>query len=88
MQQGQVFQLKRKGRDGESQWAYRYRTGGRDSQRVQRGGFASEHDATAPAPSASARPPPTLHPGRAAAAPARASTVAVLDRPQAFCVER
>jgi hypothetical protein len=46
MQQGQVFQLKRKGRDGEAQWAYRYRAGGRNSQRVQRGGFASEHDAT------------------------------------------
>ena len=26
-------------------WAYRYRTGGRDSKRVQRGGFASEQDA-------------------------------------------
>jgi hypothetical protein len=26
-------------------WAYRYRTGGRDSRRVQRGGFASEQDA-------------------------------------------
>ena len=46
MQQGQVFQLRRKGRHGESQWAYRYRTGGRTSQRVQRGGFASKHDAT------------------------------------------
>ena len=46
MQQGQVFQLKRTGRDGDSQWAYRYRAGGRDSQRMQRGGFASERDAT------------------------------------------
>jgi hypothetical protein len=46
MQQGQVFQLKRTGRDGEPQWAYRYRAGGRDSQRVQRGGFASERDAS------------------------------------------
>src|SRR5258708_20635414 len=46
MQQGQVFQLKCTGRDGEPQWAYRYRAGGRDSQRVQRGGFASERDAT------------------------------------------
>jgi hypothetical protein len=46
MQQGQVFQLKRAGRDGEPQWAYRYRAGGRDSQRVQRGGFASERAAT------------------------------------------
>jgi integrase len=41
-----VFQLKRTGRDGEAQWAYRYRAGGRDSERVQRGGFASERDAT------------------------------------------
>src|SRR4051794_38804553 len=46
MQQGQVFQLKRKGRDGESQWAYRYRTGGRHSPRIQRGGSAREYDAT------------------------------------------
>ncbi len=46
MQQGQVFQLKRCGRSGEPQWAYRYRTGGRDSRRIQRGGFASEQDAT------------------------------------------
>jgi hypothetical protein len=45
MQQGQVFQLRRRGRDGEQQWAYRYRTGGRDSRRIQRGGFVSEQDA-------------------------------------------
>jgi integrase len=45
MQQGQVFQLKRPGRDGEPQWAIRYRAGGRDSSRIQRGGFASEQDA-------------------------------------------
>ena len=45
MQQGQVFQLKRQGRDGEPQWAYRYRTGGRESRRIQRGGFATEQDA-------------------------------------------
>lgn len=45
MQQGQVFQLKRRGQDGEPQWAFRYRAGGRDSRRIQRGGFASEHDA-------------------------------------------
>ncbi|HET8895300.1 MAG TPA: site-specific integrase [Gaiellaceae bacterium] len=45
MQQGQVFELKRTGRDGEPQWAYRYRTGGRASRRIQRGGFASEQDA-------------------------------------------
>jgi len=44
-QQGQVIQLKRKGRNGESVWAYRYRVGGRDSKRVQRGGFASERGA-------------------------------------------
>ena len=43
-QQGQLIQL-RKGRDGEGLWAYRYRAGGRDSKRVQRGGFASERDA-------------------------------------------
>ena len=45
VQQGQVFQLTRCGPDGEQLWAYRYRTGGRDSKRVQRGGFASEQDA-------------------------------------------
>jgi len=46
IQQGQVFQLKTAGRDGASRWAYRYRTGGRDSKRVQHGGFTSEIDAT------------------------------------------
>ena len=45
VQQGQVFQLRRRGRDEERLWAYRYRTGGRDSKRVQRGGFASKADA-------------------------------------------
>src|SRR5215211_4510428 len=45
VQQGQVFQLTRCGPDGERLWAYRYRTGGRDSKRVQRGGFISEQDA-------------------------------------------
>src|SRR5918996_3262531 len=45
VQQGQVFQLTRCGRGGERLWAYRYRTGGRDSERFQRGGFASEQDA-------------------------------------------
>src|SRR5919108_1314295 len=45
VQQGQTFQLTRRGPDGERLWAYRYRTGGRDSKRVQRGGFASELDA-------------------------------------------
>lgn len=44
-QQGQLILLKRTGRDGEPLWAYRYRAGGRDSKRMQRGGFASERDA-------------------------------------------
>jgi integrase len=44
-QQGQLIRLKRSGRDGEALWAYRYRVGGRGSQRVQRGGYASERDA-------------------------------------------
>jgi integrase len=43
--QGQVIRLKRTGRDGEPLWAYRYRMGGRDSKRLQRGGFVSERDA-------------------------------------------
>jgi integrase len=46
-QRGQLIRLKRTGRDGEQLWAYRYRVGGRDSERVQRGGFASEPDAAA-----------------------------------------
>ncbi|SRR6266540_2581215 len=45
MQQGQIFELTSRGRDGERLWAFRYRTGGRDSRRMQRGGFASEEDA-------------------------------------------
>ena len=45
VQQGQIFELTRRGAGGERLWAYRYRTGGRDSKRVQRGGFASEQDA-------------------------------------------
>jgi len=45
IQQGQVFELKRRGRDGEPRWAYRYRASGRGSRRIQRGGFASESDA-------------------------------------------
>jgi integrase len=44
-QQGQLFRIKRTGRDGEPLWAYRYRLGGRGSKRVQRGGFAPERDA-------------------------------------------
>ena len=42
VQQGQTIELTRRGLGGERLWAYRYRTGGRDSKRVQRGGFASE----------------------------------------------
>jgi hypothetical protein len=43
-QQGQVFPLAA-GSGGESRWAYRYRIGGRNSRRVQRGGFATEQAA-------------------------------------------
>ncbi len=35
------------GSDGAPRWAFRYRLAGRDSRRVQRGGFVSEADATA-----------------------------------------
>jgi hypothetical protein len=45
VQQGQTIELMRRGPGGERLWAYRYRTGGRGSKRVQRGGFASEQDA-------------------------------------------
>lgn len=45
-QQGQVFAMKSNGPSGAPLWGYRYRTGGRGSQRVQRGGFASERDAS------------------------------------------
>jgi integrase len=45
-QQGQVFELKRRSRNGHSLWAYRFRIAGRGSRRVQRGGFASEQDAS------------------------------------------
>src|ERR671936_2040630 len=44
-QQGQLFRLRRTGREGEPLWAFRYRVGGRDAKRVQRGGFESERDA-------------------------------------------
>ena len=44
-QRGQVFELKRRDREGEALWAYRYRVAGRGSKRVQQGGFASEYDA-------------------------------------------
>src|SRR5947209_11078895 len=47
VQQGQTIELTRRGPGGERLWAYRYRTGGRDSKRVQHGGFASEQDARA-----------------------------------------
>jgi hypothetical protein len=45
LQQGQVFKL-RGDTDENSLWAYRYRVGGRGSRRMQRGGFASERDAS------------------------------------------
>jgi hypothetical protein len=45
VQQGQIFELTGRGSNGERLWAFRYRTGGRDSKRIQRGGFASEEDA-------------------------------------------
>ena len=45
MQQGQVFELKRRAVDGRPVWAYRYRTDGPGSRRLQRGGFSSERDA-------------------------------------------
>jgi integrase len=47
LQQGQVFELTTRGPTGERLWAFRYRAGGRDSKRVQRGGFWSEEDAQA-----------------------------------------
>jgi hypothetical protein len=43
-QQGQVLPLAGRGQDG-TRWAYRYRVGGRGSQRVQRGWFESERAA-------------------------------------------
>jgi integrase len=47
LQQGQVFELKTRGIDAVPLWAYRYRAGGREARRVQRGGFATEEDARA-----------------------------------------
>jgi integrase len=47
VQQGQIFELNSKRGDGQTLWAYRYRTGGRSSKRIQSGGFASEQDARA-----------------------------------------
>jgi integrase len=46
-QRGQLIRLKRTSEDGEPLWAYRYRPGGRESKRLQRGGFGSERDAAA-----------------------------------------
>src|SRR5436190_15892238 len=45
VQLGQVVQMKSKTAGGEALWGFRYRTGGRGSRRVQRGGFQSEWDA-------------------------------------------
>jgi hypothetical protein len=45
LQQCQVMRLNSKGLNNEALWAYRYRVGGRDSKRVQRGGFRTERDA-------------------------------------------
>src|SRR4051812_17083079 len=45
MQQGQVFVLRKRAVGGGAVWAYRYRTGGPGSRRLQRGGFSSERDA-------------------------------------------
>jgi hypothetical protein len=45
MQQGQVFELKKRAVDGSPVWAFRYRTDGPASKRLQRGGFSSERDA-------------------------------------------
>lgn len=42
MQQGQVFELKKRAVDGRAVWAYRYRTDDPGSRRLQRGGFSSE----------------------------------------------
>jgi hypothetical protein len=44
-QQGQVFKLKAKGREGQPLWAYRYRLEGRGSVRPQVGGFATRSEA-------------------------------------------
>jgi len=44
VQRGQIFALKSSGADGMC-WAYRYRVGGRGSNRVQRGCFPSEQAA-------------------------------------------
>jgi hypothetical protein len=46
-QRGQVLELKTTGPDGQRLWACRYRPGGRDSKRLQRGGFTSAEAARA-----------------------------------------
>lgn len=45
IQQGQVFKLQATCADGEPLWAYRYRVAGRDSARLQVGGFSSKAEA-------------------------------------------
>jgi hypothetical protein len=45
MQQGQVFELRKRAVNGSPVWAYRYRTDGPGARRLQRGGFSSERDA-------------------------------------------
>src|SRR5215204_4612936 len=45
MQQGQVFELRKRAVDGSPVWAYRYRNRSPGSRRLQRGGFCSERDA-------------------------------------------
>jgi integrase len=47
LQQGQVFELTTRGPTGDRLWVFRYRAGGRDSKRVQRGGSGNEEDAQA-----------------------------------------
>ena len=46
-QHGQVFKLTSRDVDGGGALAYRYRIRGRESERVQRGGFTSQGDARA-----------------------------------------
>jgi integrase len=71
-QQGQLFELKTRDRDGRTVGAYRYRAGGRGSRRVQQGGFPSEADARAALNRALERA------RRARAAPTRSLTFAEL----------
>jgi integrase len=46
VQQGQVLRMKSVAADGTVLWGYRYRAGGRNSRRLQKGGFLSERDAS------------------------------------------